>query len=533
MPIAARTASVLSLAALTLSAGQAWCVPLSPGDRVTLPGSFSPGTVIRDRLIPFTIIDGSGRSRTGTIQDRVIRQADGTLVFRPSISGVGGTSSFGISRIVVEGFEGFSTDVDYDPSSFGSSAPTSCARSGDGDDLDYSFSFAPIFGGGSSRAFFARTDARQFDTAEGRINLVLEDGRSTTVVISGPVIDTTPPTVRITSPAPESCVCPFSIGLVSIDGIACDDESDMTYSVRIRRSGDADGTGWTELTPTTSEVCSTGRLALWNAASQPDGEYIVEVEAINEVGLVSTAVLEFRLNTVASPASIRTPEDGTIIGGRSCLDGTVGENCFSNYRVDYRPASGGSFLPVDASSPFYTGRVINDPIAFWDTRSVSDGDYQVRVRVSDICDNTADVLRTYEVDNTRPVARIDTPTPCEWISGQVEIKGEVFDKNLSSWVLEYTGGAQRSWRTIATGTNNVPSGGVIAEWDTSDLQRCAYTVRLRAADKARVGCIAPSGNATHDMVSVSVGCEADLNGDGKLDIFDFLAFQNLFTIGCP
>ncbi|MEO1279110.1 MAG: hypothetical protein AAFV77_09155, partial [Planctomycetota bacterium] len=141
--------------------------------------------------------------------------------------------------------------------------------------------------------------------------------------------------------------------------------------------------------------------------------------------------------------------------------------------------------------------------------------------------------RTYEVDNTRPVARIDTPTPCEWVSGQVEIKGEVFDKNLSSWVLEYTGGDQRSWRTIATGTNNVPAGGVIAEWDTSDLQRCAYTVRLRAADKARVGCIAPSGNATHDMVSVSVGCEADLNGDGKLDIFDFLAFQNLFTIGCP
>ena len=527
-----RLGSVASIAALVLAAGEAWCVPLAPGDRVNLTGSFSPGTVIRDQPIPFTIIDGFGRTRTGTIQDRVIRQADGTLVFRPSIRSVGGTSSFGISRVVVEGMEGFSTDVDFDPSSAGTSAPTSCARSGDGDDLDYSFSFAPVFGGGSSRAFFARTDARQFGTSEGRINLILEDGRSTTVVISGPVIDITPPQVRITSPSPESCVCPSVIGLVSIDGIACDAESDMSFSVRIRRSSGADGTGWTELTPTTSEVCSTGRLALWNASGQPDGEYIVEVEAINEVGLVSTAALEFRLNTTASPASIRTPEDGAIIGGRTCLDGTVGEDCFSNYRVDYRPASGGTFLPVDPSSPFYTGRVINDPIAFWDTRSVVDGDYQVRVRVSDICDNTADVLRTYEVDNTRPVARIDTPTACEWINGQVEIKGEVFDKNLNSWILEYTGGDERSWRTIATGTNNIPAGSVIAVWDTSDLDRCAYTVRLRAADKARVGCLAPSGNATHDMVSVNVGCEADLNADGRLDIFDFLAFQNLFTIGC-
>ena len=110
----------------------------------------------------------------------MIRQADGTLVFRPWIRNVGGTSAFGISRVVVEGLEGFSTDVDFDPSSPGTAAPTSCARSGDGDDLDYSFSFAPIFVGSSARAIFAKTDARQFASGLGRINLVLEDGRSTT-----------------------------------------------------------------------------------------------------------------------------------------------------------------------------------------------------------------------------------------------------------------------------------------------------------------------------------------------------------------
>ncbi len=525
--------SFVTAATVTLAAGHALAVPLAPGGSASLPGRCGPGgTVVRETSVPFTIIDGSGRVISGRIQDRVVRRTDGTLSFEPRIRDVTGSSALGISRVIREGFEGFATDVDWSTCSLGTAAPTFASRSGDGDDIDYSFSFAPVFRGVESRPFKASTDADQF-AVNGRMTLQLEDGTSTTITVAAPVIDTTPPVVRITSPSPESCVCPSTIGLVSIDGVACDAESDMTFSVRIRRSSGADGTGWTELTPTTDEVCSTGRLALWNASGQPDGEYIVEVEAINQVGLVSTAALEFRLNTTASPASIRTPVDGEIIGGNACLDGTVGEDCFANYRVDYRPTSGGSYLPVDGGTPIYTGRVINDPIAFWNTRTVLDGNYQVRVRVSDICDNTADIVRTYEVDNTAPVGRITSLVPCEWVNGKVEIKGEIFDKNISSWVLEYTGGSSRGWTRIESGNDNIPAGGVIAVWDTEGLDRCAYTVRLRVSDKARVGCFAPSGNSGGDQVSINVGCEADLDGNGVLDIFDFLMFSNLFAAGCP
>jgi len=526
--------SATALLALGVITSQATAVPIAPGGAAALPGTTGPaGSVIRDALVPFEIRNSSGTViMRGNVQDRVVRTATGSLMFSPRIRDVSGSSAFGISRVVREGLDDFFTDVDWSPTGLGVAAPTFCSRSGDGDTLDYSFSFSPVFVGSSSRFFRAVTNADQFSLT-GQMTIQLENGLSTTVTVSAPIIDTTPPDVRITSPRPESCVCPSIIGQVSIDGVACDPQSEMTYSVRIRRSSGADGTGWTELTPTTDEVCSTGRLALWNASGQPDGEYIVEVEAINEVGLVSTAALEFRLNTTVSPASIRTPVDGQIVGGTTCLDGTIGEDCFSNYTVEYRPASGGPYLPVDPSSTIYTSRVINDPFAFWNTRTVSDGNYQVRVRVSDICDNTADVVHRYEIDNTAPIARIDEPLPCDWISGRVEIKGEVFDRNLSSWVVEYTGGDSRGWTRIATGTNNISSGDVIAVWNTSDLRRCAYTIRLRAADKARVGCVAPSGNATQDMVSMNVGCQADLDDDGTLDIFDFLEFSNLFSLGCP
>lgn len=528
-----KTTALLALAALCAAASPVLAVPLSPGDRVTLPGScVGGGVIIRDTLVPFTIIDSFGATLSGSVQDRVVRRADGTLSFEPRIRNVTGSSARSITIVDRTGFSSFATDVDWSTCSLGLGAPTEATRTGDGNRITYDFNFASVFRGQESRFFRATTDADQF-ALNGRMTLQLSDGTSTTITVAAPIIDTTPPNVRITSPNPESCVCPDAQGLVAISGLACDPESDMTYRVRIRRSSDADGTGWTELTPTTTERCSVGTLARWNAAGQPDGEYIVLLEAMNEVGLVSSAAIEFRLNTIVSPASIRTPVDMQIIGGNSCLDGTIGEDCFSTYRVDYRPASGGAYSPVDSASPVYTSRVINDPIAFWNTRTVLDGNYQVRVRVTDICGSNADLTLNYEVDNTAPVAEISSLVPCEWVNGIFEVRGEIFDKNIASWVLEYTGGTSRGWTRIASGNDNITAGGLIAQWDTTGLERCAYTVRLRASDKARVGCAAPTGNTTHDMVSVNVGCEADLDGNGVLDIFDFLMFSNIFGAGCP
>ncbi|MEO1008885.1 MAG: hypothetical protein AAFX79_09970 [Planctomycetota bacterium] len=527
-----RLAACTALAALSVFAASVEAVPLPPGGVVPLSGSVGrPGVVVSDGGIPFSIPDGSGRVVTGNVQNRVVRHADGTLSFSPRIRDVGGTSAFGIVRVIHEGFAGFATDVDYCVSCLGDVGPTLCGRSGDGDDLDYSFAFAPVFRGSSSRFFGPETDATQFDPTGGRFTIVLENGFRTTINIAAPVIDTTPPEVRITSPAPESCVCPSFV--TPIEVVVCDDESDLSWTVRARRSRDADGTGWTIISTGTIELCSPFTLTTWDTRGL-SGEYILEVEAINEVGLVTTAALEVRIDASVAPASLRTPVDGTIVGGNTCFDGTISQDCGGQYTVGYRPAgSGGGFVPVDPDSPVYFGGVINEPFAFWDTRSLADAKYEVRIRTENPCGDTADVSVVYEVDNTPPIAVVTNIEPCEWVGGVVPVRGEIFDKNIGGWVLEYTGGGSRRWNTIATGSGNIPAGGLIANWDTRSLQRCAYTLRLRASDTARRGCIAPSGNSTHDLLSVSVGCEADFDGDGELTIFDFLAFQTAFSAGCP
>jgi len=524
---------LLALLALVLGAvaPAAHAIPLEPGDRVGLPGGSLPGTVVRDALVPFTIIDQFGLRLSGTVQDRVLRRPDGTLAFVPRIRDVSGPSGLGISRVLREGFAGFTTDVNYSSSGLGTAAPTSCARSGDGDNLDYSFSFSPVFRGQESRFFWADTDADQFDSSGGQMTLILEDGRSATITVAAPIIDTTPPEVRITGPAPESCVCPSLF--TTIRAVVCDQQSDLSWTLRARRSRDADGTGWTTIATGTGEFCAPVNLANWDTRSL-SGEHILELEAINEVGLVATAAIEVRIDAGVSPASLRTPADGVILGGTTCFDGTVAQDCGGEYTVGFRPAgSGGGFTPVDPDNPLYTGSVVNDPFAFWNTAGLADGDYDVRIRTTNPCGQSADLNLRYEIDNTAPIARIGNIEPCQWVSGMVEVRGQIADANLSIWVLEYTGAGERRWRTIATGTGGVTPGGLIAVWDTTGLERCAYTLRLRAIDSARVGCVAPGGNAASDLVSFNVGCEADLNADGVLNIFDFLAFQNLFDAGCP
>src|SRR5690606_16829482 len=167
---------------------------------------------------------------------------------------------------------------------------------------------------------------------------------------------------------------------------------------------------------------------------------------------------------------LRTPIDGQIYGGRICFDGTASDHCPDHYRVYFRRAGSGSFQPVDALNPVYPFTVINDPLAEWQAGAMVDGKYDVRLRGEDACGNVETITRTIIIDNTRPVAEITSPTPCDWACSTVEIRGTATDENLRSWSVQYTGGAERGWRTIASGTSNV-RGGVLAEWDTTGLER--------------------------------------------------------------
>ena len=45
--------------------------------------------------------------------------------------------------------------------------------------------------------------------------------------------------------------------------------------------------------------------------------------------------------------------------------------------------------------------------------------------------------------------------------------------------------------------------------------------------------VAGSDTSDAGVIAVRLPCQADFDGDGELNIFDFLAFSNAFDAGCP
>ncbi len=340
--------------------------------------------------------------------------------------------------------------------------------------------------------------------------------------------DETPPIAEIDEPGSEVCVC----DPVEIHGTASDVNFDH-YVLEYRLTTDPI---WHPIVASNTPVIA-GLLGVWNATGLPQGRYIIRLTAVDACGHSSTAVTVVWLGTTFDSLIVRSPNDGDILGGTICLDGTVWDNyCFDEYVVEYRPVGGVAWNPVDSSNPVYMSTVINDPFAIWDTISdgIADGDYEVRVVARDDCGNEASQMRTITVDNTPPVANITEPAPCACVEGLVDIRGTANDANLGGWVLQYTGDGVSGWVTIASGNTPVVDD-LLTTWDTTLLEPCAYTIRLVATDKAVLDCNSALRHRTEYNVSLNVGAcnECDIDNDGDVDLRDWGACESEFTGPLP
>lgn len=339
-----------------------------------------------------------------------------------------------------------------------------------------------------------------------------------TNTIGGP-----PPVARIDAPSPFECVC----DTVAVEGVV--DAPGGAFDSFVLDYRDASGGSWNTIATGNTPIAEPGGLiSTWNTSGVSEGFYFLRLTAANTGGLTEEDRVIVWVSQDFDTLDFLFARNGgdsitnaEIAGGNVCPYGDVVDNrCGPNeYAVEFSPAGAGTFSPVDPSEPIYSGNRLNENLAIWDSRSLDDGDYDVRVTAMNDCGETEEQTRTVTIDNTAPVAEIDSPVNCDvFTPGEtITITGEIFDENLSGWSLQYTGGDTNSWTTIATGNGNVD--GVIAQWDTSQLPSCAYTLRLRASDAAVVNC-SPGGHTAGTLVSIDVRCLADFNGDGQVDAFD-------------
>lgn len=516
--------TVLAMLVLGCVSPLVFGVPLAPCGAVVPPEEHPTAYVIVDDLVGFEIWSAGGALLyQGVLQVRIGRM-DGTdkVTFlyriRDTQDGLNGV----LTSIDTTDFAAFTTDVSW-RAGLGTQVPDLAVRSCDGSTVGFEFNTNPVYSGMEAKFVEVETDA-DFYAPGGTATLRLSTGESVVVPTYKPVTDDTPPEVAITSPGPLDCVC----NPTTITGTVNDPEGLASWAVEYAAGG---GGAWVTINSGTTPVIN-GTLAVWDTTPLSQGYYLLRVSAENIVGLTSSTTIVVWVDKVFSSFEVRFPDPGDVIGGNTCVDGTIWDHCFDSYTVEYAPPPYTNYNPVDPGNPVYYSTVINDPFAHWDTTTVADGPYRLHVQAQDTCDNSDMARHDVIVDNTPPTAEITSPEECGYLTGTITVIGTANDANLASWSLQYTGGDASGWVTIASGSSPVINN-VLGYWNTSDLRLCAYTLRLVVRDSAVLDCNHALHHWTEYHTSVIIGCEGDIDMNGVIDLSDLAALLANYGQTCP
>ncbi|MCD6318663.1 carboxypeptidase regulatory-like domain-containing protein, partial [Candidatus Aerophobetes bacterium] len=229
----------------------------------------------------------------------------------------------------------------------------------------------------------------------------------------------------------------------------------------------------------------------WNALSQGKKGTTVQMDNDGDGTFEKTA------NTGATfqppLVKINSPPDDSAISDTVAIEGTAWSEILTRYKVEY----GEGTEPLSwATIKTSTIPVSNDTLATWDTTSLDDGIYTLRVYAEDQAGLTSTHTVKVKVDNTSPQATITFPSSGDAISGVTTIIGTVSDKNFSCYTVKYMEATSPArWITIAVSTTPCSSN-TLATWNTTSTDNGNYILKLFVEDKA--------GNNSEDTIKLNV-----------------------------
>ena len=185
---------------------------------------------------------------------------------------------------------------------------------------------------------------------------------------------------------------------------------------------------------------------------------------------------------VTAPAAAQTVHDNLTIVGRASSP------AFQRFVVEWgRGTSPNAWVRIQTSSTAVT----NGILASWDTRTVPNGDYTVRVVVVDERRGELRFAVPIVVDNgdeaaeadLAPWGQITAPLSGSVLSGTVNVTGSALSGEMVEAVLEAGAGlSPTEWTRIARIT--IPTfDKLLTRWDTTAVPDGAYTLRLTVLDR--------------------------------------------------
>jgi len=265
------------------------------------------------------------------------------------------------------------------------------------------------------------------------------------------IIDNTPPTVTILTPANGSFVSgatnvtfSFSDGNLKsatllLDGKIISDVTDKTFH-------------------------------LWNTTQATDGEHILMLIVTDKAGNSRTFEKTVTVDNTPPTAEIRKPTENSYLRGSY---GVVIYGYDANLDV----------IELYVNETLVTTWNVSGTHTYtWDT--TVDGTYPIKLLVKDKAENNITEIVTVIVDNTKPSVSITSPVDGAELSGSVNINFTATDDNLDKVVLR-----------INNATFDVPFGETSYGWDTTAVGDSTHTIKLVAYDKA--------GNTNETAIAVT------------------------------
>jgi hypothetical protein len=288
------------------------------------------------------------------------------------------------------------------------------------------------------------------------------------------------------------------------------------YDVHIAVAGSE---SWQWLT-TNFQVIHDDVLYRWVTNDFPDGFYDLRIRAIDDGGNYSESFLrgvEVRnaapptltpdpsgLAAPVSPLSLPTltptpdpqreflggqgfyaPDAGAVVRGQTTLAATVTGlplNPFRRFELSFARAGTEDWQWLYGAQH----QAWQEPIFVWDTTTVADGLYDLRLRIVYKDSNYSEyLLRNLSVANQSapvlafaPPAGISAPRSGATAQGVVEFRGSVPEADLLRWELAWSPGESDQWQLLVTSDSAVGNG-VLARLDLSRLPAGVYDFRLR------------------------------------------------------
>jgi hypothetical protein len=209
-----------------------------------------------------------------------------------------------------------------------------------------------------------------------------------------------PQTVLLSSPA--SLTPSQDVDIVF--GAGYGEGADVTYSYTWDGSGDS---------PWSPDVA-------WSRKGLADGLHTLTVRARDWSHNTdpTPALLTWEVDATPPNAILSSPLFGQPVRGVIEIRGTAADARFRAYRIEARPVGAASWsVPIDSSSAPASDTLL----ARWDTRRVPEGDYDLRLAVTDTLGLVGIAQVTVIVDNQPPWADVTTPAHVSALNG-----GEVY-----------------------------------------------------------------------------------------------------------